>query len=526
MRGNILVLAVLLSMLPLAASAQLSASGALSLYSLQVSPNPIVAGSNIIITFQLYNTYSYSLQNVNLELEGEYPILNFSPSKSYLINSVGQGLYGGSNVYFTYHLSIPKDTPSGSYTLTLLGTYQTSQTNGGVTETVTSQSSMPITFYVHGIPNITITSTNPSISPGTASTITFSVMNSGYGTARNVSIELLNSSIFRPTGTKVFSLGSLAPGAPAQITAGYMISSNMTNGTYYIPLQVRYTDEVNSNAVYNHTINVATQIALNNPDIVAVLESTSPQALYSGYNQSMMVVLENVGTGLARNVSLNLNSGAGASVISSVNHFFIGTIPAGGSATETVLVSAASTQSGSSYITANLSYLSSNYKNQFTKSQQLNISIAPAASFNFTQGKYTLKAGQTDVPVTYRITNTGNVEAEEIQLNFQSQFPLTPITNSYYIPGLMPGQSANITFDVSVDSSATSGTFPVVIYEQWKQPNGAAEQTYTGSNNYYAEVSGTSGGLGGYTVAIIVVVIIVVAVIVVMKRMNSKKAKK
>ena len=144
---------------------------ALSIYSLQVNPNPIFAGQNITINLQLYDSYPSSLNNVNLELEGSYPILNVSPSNPYLIGSIGQGLYGGLNSYFTYNIHIPKNTPSGNYTLNLVANYQTIQMASGIAVTVTGSSVMPLTFYVHGTPQLSISPTVTSIVPGSSSTV-------------------------------------------------------------------------------------------------------------------------------------------------------------------------------------------------------------------------------------------------------------------------------------------------------------------------------------------------------------------
>ena len=85
-----------------------------------VSPNPVVAGSNVTIGFQLYNSYNSWLYNVNLQPEGTYPLLNVSPLKGIQIGILNSGLTGN---YFNYTFTIPNSTPSGTYTLTFLATY-------------------------------------------------------------------------------------------------------------------------------------------------------------------------------------------------------------------------------------------------------------------------------------------------------------------------------------------------------------------------------------------------------------------
>ena len=150
---------VIIPMLFAIASAQSvgAGSGALSISNLIVTPNPVVAGSNVQISFQLYNSYQYSLQNVNLYLEAPYPLLNYSPVSIAQISSIGQGLYGGIGYYLTYNMTLPKNIPSGVYTIQLYATYQTTQTTStgaySNSEPVTAYSAIPITCLLYTSPS-------------------------------------------------------------------------------------------------------------------------------------------------------------------------------------------------------------------------------------------------------------------------------------------------------------------------------------------------------------------------------------
>ncbi len=523
------VAAVIMSPALAATSSASSTSGstvdALSIYSLQINPNPISAGSNITISLQIYDSYTATLQNVNLELEGSYPILNVSPSNPYLISSIGQGLYGGLNSYLTYQIKIPKNTPSGNYTLDLVAQYQTSQTTSGVDTIVTGTSTMPITFYVHGLPRISI---NPSISritPGNVSAVSMGVMNSGYGTARNITITLLNSSGFSPTGTKTFSIGSLSAGTSENLEATYLVNSHITNGTYYIPVYVTYSSD--QGTPYNQTVNQTIEARIQNPDIVTSIVASDPATLYSGYNQSLTLDIQNIGYGNANNVSVVVTPLSGVSILSSVRRFFIGSLAPGQSQSETVLVAASNYTGGGASLNSAMSYYSSNYQDQFSKNQVLNLSVAQSSIFSISGANYRISPGDTSVPLNLTFTNTGNIDAQQVQLSFQSSYPLTPVSGSAYIQNLEPGQSARVSFLVSADSNGAPGDYPITVYESWRQPNGAVQQTYSGSNNYYAQVSSPqSGNTGQITDLAIVAVVAVIVLLVAYRRINKSKAKK
>ncbi len=515
--------AVIALLMPALVSAQ-NINNALSVTNLQISPNPISAGSQIHVSFQIYDSYSSTLNNVNLQLQGSYPILNFSPTNSYLISSMSQGIYGGSSSYFNYNINIPKSTPSGTYTLDVLATYQTTEAVSGTTETVTGSSTIPITFYVNGAPNITVTAEPSSIIPGQDFSVSLNVLNSGYGAAKNISISLLNTSSFTPIGAKSFNIGYLGDGSSVQLTSTYQASKFISNGTYKMPIKVSYQTETGKPYMQNQ--NQSLSVLINNPNIVINVLSEQPQTLYKGYNQSLVLGISNIGTGTAENVTANFYSGYGINVLSSVSKFFIGSIAPGQTVQESLLISASNYSSNNASFYSALSYLSANYKSVFEKNQTIPINVASSSTFNITNGTYSITPGATTVPLNLVITNTGNIDAKNIQISLQSSYPVIPVTSSYYIASLAPGQSANVSFQVSTNSNANPGLYPITLYETWKQPNGAVEQLYSGTNVYYASVTNGEGSGTGQIVNIVIVIVIVVILIAVYRRIKSSKKKK
>ncbi|MGC8479449.1 MAG: COG1361 S-layer family protein [Candidatus Micrarchaeia archaeon] len=510
--------------LPAIVNAQ-SVSGALSVTNLQISPNPIIAGSNAQISFQIYDSYSSTLNNVNIQLQGAYPILNFSPAGLQIVSSMSQGIYGGSSTYFTYNINIPKDTPSGTYTLNVLATYQSTQIGAtGSTETVTGSSVMPITFYVNGQPNVTLTSQPSQILPGQQFNMELNVLNSGYAAGKNITITLENNTNFTPIGAKSFNIGLLNQGTSAQLTAQYQANKFITNGTYTIPILVTYQTETGQK--YTETQNQKINILINNPNIVINVVSEEPQTLYKGYNQTLGLVISNIGTGTANNVSVAFNSGYGINVLSSVSKMFIGSIAPGQGVDESLLISASNYSSNNASFYATVKYLSANYHSVFNKNITIPINIASSSTFSISSGNYSIPLGATAVPLNLVITNTGNIDAQNIQLSLQSGYPITPVTSSDYIQQLAPGQSANVTFEVSADTNANSGTYPITIYETWKQPNGAVEQLYSGTNVYYAVVGGSSAGGSGTITDVVIIIIVVIILVAIYRRMKSSMKKK
>ncbi|MDE1834474.1 MAG: hypothetical protein KGH64_04000 [Candidatus Micrarchaeota archaeon] len=384
--------------------AQTTFDNALTLVNLTVSPNPVIAGANAVISFQLYNSYNYWVYQTTLQESGSYPLLNVSPATSYDIGQVNPGM---NPRRYNYTIAIPNTTPSGTYTMHFNATY-----------------------FVYGPTGVVVSTTSRAVS-------------------------------------------------------------------FYVQ---------------------------NRPQITVVASSSAPSALYSGYNQTVDFTIENNGYGTARNVSVVLRGGEGVNLLSSVTSFFIPNLTAGSSVSEPVLIAAENTANTS--IMASTSYYSKNFNQHFTSTQKVNLTVVPAAQFSIASQSKNIGIGVTDSPVSFRITNTGTSEADQVQLSLETGYPITPVASTAYISDLKAGASTNVTFLVSVDSAGVPGNYPVTIYEQWKQPNGAVNQQFSGSNNYAIGV-GSTGGIASATYIIAaVVVVLLVAVIMRTRKATAAKQKK
>ncbi|MDE1828308.1 MAG: hypothetical protein KGH65_04060 [Candidatus Micrarchaeota archaeon] len=495
-----------------------SANGELSVTNLAITPQPVLAGQNFTVSFQLYNSYG-SLQNVNLGLSGTYPLFNYSPIDTQLITSVSPGLYGGIGYFFRYHLSVPKNVQSGTYTLYVTASYQISATSSGGSTNLAASSNIPITFYISGAPSITLTA-NPvtTVVPGSQSTIDISAFNSGTASATNVNITVLDGSNFTVSGTPTFNLGTVGGGASASAAATLQANSTMTPGQNYIPVRLKYSTQYGSNVTT--IVNVPISVIINAPNLIPSIVSSAPQTLYAGSNQTLSVSIQNIGLGVAKNVTVSFIGTQNITVGSSASSIFIGTMQPGASQTQAVFISASKYDNKTHYqIPVELSYSNANYQTKVQKTLYLNVTLQNSAIYNVTSVSGTLLPGATYVPLTFRIKNIGGQTAQQVTFSLQSIYPIVPASPNQYLAQLAPGQSANVTFYVNVDAQGNGGSYPVTVYEQWSQPNGATSQQYSSSQNYYAVVGltnpsgGSSGGSGLYIIGGIVVIVAMAVVL-------------
>ena len=352
------------------------ATDSLSIQGLTISPTPVVAGDNITISFNLFNSYSQSLSDISLWVSAQNPIINVSPAYSTYLSGIGTGQYGGVVAdRFTYTLHIPSTLPAGDYEIDVIANYQTTEE---VSTGIAAQAVMPIYIYVYGKPQLSL-NVYPTgrITPGEDFPATLTVVNSGTDTARNVTVELLNSTYFKPDGASTFSFGILDSGASASATATIFTDQNVTGGINYVNATVSYATNEGT-----HVSNVV-RVPLN--------------------------VLQNTAKFLVTNVT----------------------------------------------------------------------------------GK--VQAGATYAPVTFTVKNTGNEEATSVEFSLQTVYPVTPVNPDVFLESIGPGQTANLTFYVQGNSNGNTGQYPVTLYAQWNQPNGAANQQFNGSADYYVPVEGKVG---------------------------------
>ena len=496
-----------------------SVDGALSVSNVAISPSPVIAGSNVTLSFSLFNSYSQELTNVNIGLESASELINVSPSKSYLVDAIGTGIYGGigSNP-FIYKLHIPSTLISGIYTIDVVANYET--TTSGSSVNLPGSAIIPITVYIYGKPDLNFNVQQQSnIIPGSALDANLIATNTGTATARNITITINNTNDFSVIGQNEYKFGDTAPGATQQIPLDLLVNSNITSGTHNITLYVSYTGSVSN---FTGTVNVPVDVALGTPHIVTSIVNAQPEQIYSGGNQTLTISIQNTGSGIARDLVATFMSSNTVSVSGSASTFYIGMLQPGGSINENLYITANGNSSeNSSFIPVEFNYTSANYANATNIKRDIPINIARSAVFQITNVTDNSYPGNAYGPIVLKIKNTGNEAATQISFSLQSIYPLSPVAGNAYVAQLNPGASTNVTFYISTDQNGNSGEYPITIYEQWKQNNGAPNQVFYGSNNYYATVyasvgesSNANSSSGGSNYILYIIIIVIVAVLV------------
>ncbi|MGC8478342.1 MAG: COG1361 S-layer family protein [Candidatus Micrarchaeia archaeon] len=522
-----LVAVMFISMLAILAGAQAApqANGAVSIANLKISPQPVIAGENITVEFQLFNSFSNELQNVNIYLESQSPLINVSPTQTFLISAMGTGLYGGSGYdIFSYQFHVPASLPAGEYVINVVATYEAQA--GVQYPTLPAESVMPIYIYVYGVPNVQLSAnTQTQITPGVPFSLSLDALNSGTDKASNVSVAMLENANFTPEGAYSFSLGSIGQGMQQEAVMQLVPSEHIAKGTHVIGFLVNYTSQTGQK--FSRIEEVPINIEISKPSFIVSVVGANPQQLYAGQNQTLEVEIDNTGNGEARNVSVQFMSSNGIDVGSSANYFNLGNMMPGQGMQEELFVSASRyANSTQYYMPVLIKYKNANLAENYSQLEYIPINMEPSAIFNVTAEYGSLSPGDTDVPVTFTIRNTGNEVAQGALLSMQAIYPISTVIPNAYISSIAPGQSKNVTFYVSVDVKGDAGSYPVTLYEQWQQPNGAAQEQYSYSNNYYVNVSKSGGSGKAYETYAAAIIVILIAAYAFAKRRKKAPQKK
>ncbi len=311
--------------------------GASTFANVSVSPNPVIAGGNATIVFQLYNSYNFPLSSVNLQPTGSYPLLNVSPLNSRQLGPLPPGL---NPTYFNYTFPIPATAPSGVYTLTFTATYYTYTASG----LVIGSSTMPVSIYVQNKPAIKViaSSSQPAaLYAGYNQTVELAIENNGYGDARNVSVTVSAGS-----GTNLLS------------SINTFFISNLTRGSavdYPILVSVEHTGSARiiANVTY-YTSNFGQRFS----SIQSVNLSVAPSAQFNISAQSsslspgstdvpLKFTITNTGSSDAQDLQLSLETNYPITPVASTA--YISDLKAGATTNVTFLVSADSSGVAGNY---------------------------------------------------------------------------------------------------------------------------------------------------------------------------------
>jgi len=475
-------------------------------------PEVAAPGATLLpLTIYVKNLGENLLSNVSLILQSHYPIQFLQENAS-----VGFVPAGGYNYVTVIANVYPNATPGVYYIPVTLLAYN------GFKETV--MMTVEILGYITLQPQTLWGSINSpiTVAPGeTQVPLTILLRNTGDVNVLNVTLSFKQTEyplIFHQTTAQI---GIIPAGEENYATLTVSVYPNATPGVYYIPATLYY---------FNHKYTITIPITIYSPNISINVITIPPQIFPSYYDVRLMAILTNYGSGIAENANISISSPF--EVISSpIIH--IGAIPVGKPINVTFLINIPNETLPKTYI---INFTVTYDGGKITYGYPLN--IYPKANLIVVSVYYpTLNAGDTKVPITITLKNTGNATAKNVLVRLgtsdviyphvSSSNPLQALTASEVFAGdIPPGGEINITFVVDVSGGASPGTYPLAIALVWNQtgalfPFEQSDTFYvTISPPFYAQLFKSPEG---FAVIIAVIIIIIIAIVIFLRVRHKRK---
>ncbi len=487
----------------------------------RTTPKEIYAGDDVNLTFNLYNLYDYDAEDVVIQLSGSYPLVELSPTQTHRMNSIPSGIGQVGLEPLTFRLHVDPNAPAGTYSVNIEITYssvtETKLPNGATSTLATVRSdALPISFRVKGAPHISASVLSQGLEPGVKGLLTLSITNDGTDTAKSASVSLESTDIFEVLGTPSTHIGDLDSGRNAQVTFTIRADEKSSSERHDLPITLTYSNKYGKE--FKHSEQIPIMVSVYEP-LLEVSVSDTTERPRAGDDSAILLEVRNRGDGTAKNARIQVSSAGPIEVKWPTNDISLGDIPAGATKMATVKVKV---QEGAPQqeisLPAKLTYWNSNKQKEYDTPDNVPVGLESAANFMISSSSSDLKPNEMWKQVSFVIKNTGNVEAKEVKVIINTQYPITPSGKEQYVASIQPGESKPIAFHVDVDSEAVPQEYPVDVYFEWKEDG---DKKYTTSKSHALAISRGEEDFLSY--GILAGLALVLVAVFIFRKLGSKK---
>ncbi len=302
----------------------------LTIRNFSIQPARVYAGSEFVVTVEIYNNGSRGAENTLVTFPGG----TFVP--------VGQAghlvgfMHINATVVITQTMRAPANLTSGSYNLQVhLSANDFEGNHYDYPQTV----SVEIVGGGAGRPQLVVESarTEPEVlGPGDRFTLTLQVANRGERTATRVVVGPASAELVVPAeGSSMAAVDRIAPGRAATVTLPLVLGTVKQGGRVGLDLALSYGDS--SGGTYSDRQSIGLEVSgslANRPQLLMAATHTDPPVVAPGDLFTLTLEVQNVGGGDAYRLLLTLGGEGGKELgpfvpRESGNVLFVPRIPAG-----------------------------------------------------------------------------------------------------------------------------------------------------------------------------------------------------
>ncbi len=322
--------------------------------------------------------------------------------------------------------------------------------------------------------------------------------------------------------------------ASSSATANFHITVNKyaAAGTYQIPLILNYTYLYQStqegtqvlNYLYKN-INETHYIPITiKPEVEIAIPDVEAKNLNAGIEGYVFLTVKNVGSDDGRNAVIRIQQNGQSLVTPTDGSFYVGDFPVGAVANCTFRAQVARDAQQKSYPLDVLVYYE-NYEGDYVDSpvETIGVPVGEKVDFSVTPVAANVTPGDNAV-ITFQFQNTGGTTAYKAEARISAVQPFTSNDDTAFLGTMAPGDIRTASFDVSVDSSATSKEYGLdseVIYRDALDNQITSDPLKANVEVVPAKSVVTLVGLPGLA-AIILVVLAIAGYVVYVKRFKPR----
>ncbi|WP_230972162.1 COG1361 S-layer family protein [Archaeoglobus neptunius] len=302
-------------------------------------------------------------------------------------------------------------------------------------------------------------------------------------------------------GLATYYIGDLKPGETAEAT--FYLKINMKEGGVY-PLHIKavYLDDYGK-----LTESDSTTFGIKVKDAPEIKVKNVESRVYVNARGDVTVILTS-NTDL-KDVSVKITAQPPLSVLSS--EYYVGDVKAGEDFTAVFKLKASSEANPVTY-PADITVVFKSMDEYIELDPiRIGVKVNPKMEFKVI-GKPRIAAGESKI-ITFTVRNAGQFEVKDATARLTIVDPFSSSDDTAYLGNLKPGESANASFKISVDSDATPKVYALNLEVKYKDPEG--EWAFSEPTKAIIEVTPARPP---YVLYGIVVLIVVVSVIVYLRK--------
>ena len=310
-------------------------------------------------------------------------------------------------------------------------------------------------------------------------------------TARNVRVEVVESGIDAPVEVQTGSqtLGTLPTGQ--SVPLDYQLEvGNATPGTYQVPVRVEYTytraiifDQGEQPEFVTTTETVRTTVSLrveSRPQFRVTAAETD--GLFAGDTDRLALTVENVGSQVAADTRLRLSAGAPELYFGPTNApqrqtgVFVGRLAPDERREVSVRIGATGDAAPGSYpVQTNVTFENTNGVTERADPRTVGVTVGEERKFAFRNVETEqFRVDEEEARIRADLANVGDAPAQQVAVRMRGgpDSPVTPTNGESAIGDLAPGESAPVSFTVSVAEDAEPGTNSFVFAVEYENAAG------------------------------------------------------